>query len=281
MDYHPDVSSGRTFAFDFYLRLSASMKFGIYLLPTLFTLGNLALGLFSLICTLDYRFSVASWVVLGAVVLDALDGQVARLTKSASRFGVEFDSFADLVSFGIAPAVLMYQLVLHNYGRLGFIITLFFVVAGILRLSRFNLKSLSGEEINYFTGLPIPAAAGILVSLVILYEMLEQEITVKTIPLIMNNVPFIFRIIPLIMFILALLMISGLRYTKFKKVKLLRPKSYRSLPLVIVVLMLIYAYPENMIFISFLGYLLSGLGEYLLRMYRLRRRNNYLKKESP
>jgi len=255
------------------------MKFGIYLLPTFFTLGNLGLGFYSLICILSYRFSTASWVVLGAVVLDTLDGQVARLTKSTSRFGIEFDSFADLVSFGVAPALLMYQLFLHNYGRLGFTISLFFVIAGVLRLARFNLRSLEGKEISHFIGLPIPAAAGILVSLVILYEMVVEEITVKTIPLIMNNIPFLFKVIPLIMFFLSLLMISKLRYTKFLKFKLSRPKSYRSLPVIIGILFLIYVYPENMIFIIFLGYLLSGLGEYLLRVYRLRRR--FTLKSSP
>lgn len=254
------------------------MKFRIYFLPTIFTLGNLGLGLYSLISTLNYRFSAASWAVLAAVALDTVDGLVARLTKSTSRLGIEFDSFADLISFGLAPAVLMYQLVLHNYGRLGFIIVLFFIITGILRLTRFNLESLNGEEMTYFTGLPIPAAAGILVSLVILYEMLEQEITVKTIPLIMNNVPFLFKIIPLGMFLLSLLMISRLRYTKFRKFKLLRPKSYRSLPIIIGLLLLIYAYPQNMIFIIFLGYLLSGLGEYLLRIYSLRRKGNHLKR---
>jgi CDP-diacylglycerol--serine O-phosphatidyltransferase len=254
------------------------MKFGIYFLPTIFTLGNLGLGFYSLLCTLAYRFSAASWTVLAAVALDALDGQVARLTKSNSRFGVEFDSFADLVSFGLAPAVLMYQLVLHNYGRLGFIVALFFIFAGILRLARFNLKSLNNEDMIYFTGLPIPAAAGILVSLVILYEMMENEITAKTIPLVMNNVPFIFKVIPLIMFLLSLLMISRFRYTKFRKFKLLRPKSYRSLPLIIGVLLLIYVYPQNMIFIIFLGYLLSGLADYLFRLYSLRRRGNYSKR---
>lgn len=248
------------------------MKSRVYLLPTFFTLGNLGLGFYSLLATVSYRFSAASWAVLGALTLDALDGQVARLTKSTSRFGVEFDSFADLVSFGIAPALLIYQLFLHNYGRLGFIISLFFVIAGILRLARFNLISLEGEEITHFTGLPIPAAAGILVSLVILYEMMEEEITAKTIPLVMNNMPFFFKFIPLIMFLLSLLMISKLKYTKKYAKFFLRPKSYRSLPIIIGILLLIYAYPQNMIFIIFLSYVLSGLGEYVIRLYHLRRR---------
>ncbi len=257
------------------------MKFRIYLLPSLCTLGNLGFGLYSLICTFNYRFSSASWAVLIAVGLDSIDGQIARLTKSTSPFGVEFDSFADLISFGLAPAILMHQLVLHNYGRLGFIVALFFIIAGAFRLARFNLKSLGGstlkihpegKEIDYFIGLPISAAGGILVSLVILYEMVEEEITAKTIPLIMKNVPFMFRVIPLLMFILSLLMISRIRYTKFFKLKLMRPKSYRFLPVIIGVLLLIYAYPQNMIFIIFLGYILSGLGEYFWRTYRLRKK---------
>ncbi len=249
------------------------MKYGIYLLPTLLTLGNLGLGVYSLICTLGYQFSSAAWAVLGAVAMDTLDGQVARVTKSSSPFGIEIDSFADIISFGIAPVLLMYQLVLHNYGRLGIAVALFYVIAGVLRLARYNLKTLQGKETGYYTGLPIPAAAGILVSSVILYEMVEEEITAKTIPLIMKNVPFLFQVIPLVMFVLSLLMVSGLRYTKLIKLKLTRPKSYRFLPVIIGAGLLIYAYPQNMIFIIFAGYILSGLGEYFLRTYRLRRTN--------
>lgn len=257
------------------------MKFGVYLLPTFFTLGNLGLGLYSLICIISYRFSAASWAVLGAVILDTFDGSIARFTRTSSKFGVEIDSFADLISFGIAPALLMHQLILHNYGRLGFILTLFYIICGVLRLARFNLRSFDGVEgSGYFVGLPIPAAAGILVSMVILYEMIEEEITAKTIPLVMKNIPLLFKVVPLVMFILSLLMISGLQYTKFKKFKLMRPKSYRFLPVIIGVILLIYAYPQNMIFVIFFGYILSGLGSYLWRIYRLRRETINLKKMS-
>src|SRR5262249_20175453 len=149
---------------------------------------------------------------------------------ATSQFGVELDSLCDLVSFGVAPAFLMYQVALEPLGRPGYMIAIFFVMTAALRLARFNLKSQSGEVSPYFTGLPVPAAAGILASFVLSYELFGDEtITAKTIPAVMKQMPFFFRFVPLVMIVLSFLMVSTVQYGNFKQLKLSRPKSVQNL----------------------------------------------------
>lgn len=249
------------------------MRKGLYVLPSLFTVGNLSAGFYSVISSVNYNFPTAAWSIIAALVLDILDGRIARWTNMDSRFGIELDSLADLVSFGIAPAVLMYQLVLKSWGKPGLIVALIFVIAGAFRLARFNVRTQDDNLANYlyFSGLPIPAGASLLASFVILYEMFEQEITYKTIPLLMNRMPVLIKFIPLVMLILSYLMVSNLRYTSFKRMKLRRRKSLQTLVLIIITLMLVIAYPQNSIFIIFVSYVLSGIGDYIIRFYHFRR----------
>jgi CDP-diacylglycerol--serine O-phosphatidyltransferase len=245
---------------------------GIYILPSLFTASNLAFGFVSIIYSIHAEYTSAAWCIMLAILMDIMDGRVARWTKTTSRFGVEFDSLADLVSFGIAPSLLMYELVLHTMHKPGIAISLFFVIAGAMRLARFNTKTQEGEASTEFSGLPIPAAAALLASFVLSYELFEAggELTVKTIPLIMKRMPFFFKAIPLIMIILSFLMISTVPYAAFKKYKFDRPKSLQMISLVLIGLLLIITYPQNSIFIIFLFYLLSGIATYLCRWWRLR-----------
>jgi CDP-diacylglycerol--serine O-phosphatidyltransferase len=207
-----------------------------------------------------------------AILMDMLDGRVARWTKSTSRFGIEFDSLSDLVSFGVAPAILMYQLHLYTLGKPGIAIALFYVIAGALRLARFNIKAQDGEASTEFMGLPIPAGAALLASFVLSYELFELggEMTVKTIPLVMQRMPFFFKSIPLLMVLISLLMISTVPYAAFKKFKWNRPKSLQLLSFMFIGLLLIITYPQNSIFIIFLFYLLSGITGYLWRWRRMR-----------
>jgi len=245
---------------------------GIYLLPSLFTAANLAIGFISVIYSIHNLYTPAAWSIMLAILMDMLDGRVARWTKSTSRFGIEFDSLADLISFGVAPAILMYQMILHTMHKPGIAISLFFVVAGAMRLARFNTKAQSGETSTEFSGLPIPAAAALLASFVLSYELFEAggEITVKTIPLVMKRMPFFFKSIPVMMVMLSLLMISTVPYAAFKKFKFNRPKSLQLFSFVLIGLLLIITYPQNSIFIIFLFYLLSGLAAYLWRWWRMR-----------
>jgi CDP-diacylglycerol--serine O-phosphatidyltransferase len=137
---------------------------GIYLLPNLVTTGGLFAGFYSIVASIDGNFSAAAWAIFAAMMLDGLDGRVARLTSTASEFGKEFDSLADMVAFGVAPAVLVYQwgvVRIGEYGaewrQFGWIIAFFYALCAALRLARFNTIS-SGDK-RYFQGLPSPSAA--------------------------------------------------------------------------------------------------------------------------
>ncbi len=242
------------------------LRQGIYLLPSLFTVGNMALGFFALIKTLNHQFSAAATAIIVAHALDVLDGRIARLTKSDSKFGVELDSLADWISFGIAPAFMMYELVLKQNRLWGFPISLLFVVCGALRLARFNIKAHMGAaKTAHFVGLPIPAAGGMLAIFALLYDILEVGRPVRTLKVVMNQVPAFYEFVPAIMFLLSLLMVSEVRYSSFKQVNLLRPRTMRALVLTLMVLLMIYVYPQNTIFIFYVSYIIWGLVDYFLR----------------
>ena len=246
---------------------------GIYILPSLITAGNLAAGFVSMLYSINMQFTQAAWSIIIAIGFDMLDGRVARLTKSTSKFGVELDSLADLVSFGVAPAILIYQMVLHSMHKPGIAIALFFVIASALRLAKFNVKAQDGESSSDFSGLPTPAAAGIIASFVLSYELFEQgqEITVKTIPILMKRMPFFFKTLPLLMILVSFLMISNVPYLGFKKFRFNRPKSLQLLILIVISILLVVSYPQNSIFIIFMLYLLSGAFVYISRYLRLQR----------
>jgi len=248
------------------------MKRGIYLIPSLITLGNLAAGVMSILFAMQYHLSSAAWCVIAGIIMDMLDGRVARWTGATSQFGVELDSLCDLVSFGVAPAILMYQVALQPLGRPAYMIVVFFAMAAALRLARFNLRSQTGEVAAHFVGLPVPAAAGILASFVLSYELFDDNsISVKTIPMVMKRMPFFFKFVPLMMIILAFLMISNVQYGNFKKMKLGRPKSVQNLGFLLVGLLLIFTYPQNTIFIVFFLYVLTGLISLAWRFYHAQR----------
>jgi len=252
------------------------MKKGIYILPNLFTTGNLFCGMLSVLYSTINEYSIASWFILGAMFFDILDGRIARWTKTVSDFGIEYDSMADLISFGVAPAILMYQIVLNIRGNVGVAIALFYVMAVAMRLARYNVRAKEGLYCSDFMGLPSPAAAGVLASFVLSYELFLSEpgsstITVKTIPLIMQRMPLFFHAIPIVMVIISFLMLSQVRYKAFKGFKLAHPKNIKFLVFIVSGLLLIIAFPQNTIFIIFTLYLLSGLMGYIVRYIRLRR----------
>src|SRR5246500_1602529 len=139
---------------------------GLFVLPTLFTVGNLFCGYLSIWSSIRGTFEKSALLIILAAVLDALDGRVARLTHSTSEFGEEYDSLADLVSFGVAPAVLAYSWGLSDFQRLGWVGSFLFVVCGSMRLARFNIQTKIVDK-RFFVGLPIPAAAGTIAALVL------------------------------------------------------------------------------------------------------------------
>ncbi|GHT36479.1 CDP-diacylglycerol--serine O-phosphatidyltransferase [Endomicrobiia bacterium] len=256
--------------------MDGKLKKSIYIIPSLFTCGNMSCGCLSILASIDGDFSKAAWLIILAIAFDALDGRVARITKTTSEFGVQLDSLSDLVSFGIAPSVMMYQLVLNSIGKVGITIAILFVLCSALRLAKFNIATKGGAMYSCFMGLPVPASAGLLVSFVLSYELLDvcsgQSLTVKTIPLLMNNMPTVFKFMPAVMVVLSLLEVSNIQYFSFKKMKLSKPKTFRILVLLVTVILLIIAFPQNIIFIVFSLYALSGILGIGARYYRLRKK---------
>ncbi len=235
------------------------------------TAVNMALGFYGITASIDGNWSAAAWCTIASVFVDIFDGRVARWTNTTSKFGVEFDSLADWISFGIAPAFMVYLLLLRDYGRLGLAISFLYVLCAAIRLAKFNIKSFKEEEPTpYFVGLPSPAAGGILASFVILYDIWAEDRRARTIRILMKQVPVFFHVLPGIVFILALLMVSGLRYSSLKKMSLLKPRSARAFLIMIMACLMVYVYPQNTIFILFAGYILSGFLEYVVRLYRIK-----------
>ena len=189
----------------------------MYVLPNLFTAASIFMGILAIFMAHNgfihedsKAFTTACWYILFSMVLDGLDGRVARLTNTASKFGVEFDSLADVVAFGVAPAVLLYFYAGHEYGRYGMAVSGLFVVLGAIRLARFNITT--NVETNSFIGLPIPSAAAIVCLWILVTEY--NKIEVLGISQLMSENNYIFLIIA---FIAAILMVSNIRYPSFKK----------------------------------------------------------------
>jgi CDP-diacylglycerol--serine O-phosphatidyltransferase len=191
--------------------------------------------------------------------MDMLDGRVARLVHGESSFGVEIDSLSDWMSFGIAPAYLIYKFVLKDYGLWGYPVAFLYVLCGALRLARFNIKShFGGSSKDFFQGLPIPGAAGILVSFVLAYSMLEGEGSQRSIQAVMDQMPFVYAAIPFIMIALALLMVSTAPYAAFKG-DMIKPNSVKGILLITAIISMIVIYPQDALFLFFSLYALSGV----------------------
>jgi len=214
-----------------------------YLLPNLFTAASIFVAVVSIIKSSQNHFIQASWFIILSLVLDGLDGKVARLTKGESKFGVEFDSLADIVAFGVAPSMLIYFQIANNYGKLGVLIVALYVVLGAIRLARFNITTAKNDP-NIFIGLPIPAAALFLVSL--------SQIDYK------YNLNYIEPVILIFTIAVALLMVSNFRYLAFKKIELKRTISYKILIVLILTASLLYLAPIETIALFFIVYVSSG-----------------------
>ncbi|MCL2271979.1 MAG: CDP-diacylglycerol--serine O-phosphatidyltransferase [Treponema sp.] len=253
------------------------LKKGIFIIPSLFTCGNLSLGIISITCSINGDFIKAAWFLIGALACDIIDGRIARMTKTTSDFGMQLDSLSDLVSFGVAPAIMMYMLVLENMELIGIAIAVLFVICTALRLARFNVLSQSGEMHKHFVGLPTPASAGLIISFVLSYQLLireEYSSRYKAIPALMDLMPEFLDIMPVVMVVLSFLMVSNIPYMSFKKMKLTRVRTIELLVIVIVLIILIVVYPQNSIFIIFSVYAVSGLLFYIPRMI-MERKNRH------
>ena len=217
---------------------------GIFLLPSLLTTGNLFCGFFALLLTVENRYTEAALAIFVAMLMDILDGRVARLMKATTQFGLEFDSLADVVSFCVAPAFLIYSFALSALGRPAWFGAFLFVICGALRLARFNVHTGTVDR-RFFVGLPTPAAAGLVVSTVIVLKGVEL-------------VPWLLLTIAVGTYVAALLMVSTFRYWSFKEFDFARRRPLWTLLVMVLSVMIVATRHEVFLFLIFAGYAVSG-----------------------
>jgi CDP-diacylglycerol--serine O-phosphatidyltransferase len=223
------------------------MRKGIYILPNSITLLNMFAGFFAIISVLKGNYVQAGWAVIVAGVFDALDGWVARLTNTATRFGIELDSLSDVISFGVAPAALLYMWALKPFGRVGWAVAFLFAACGAMRLARYNIQMGSTEK-KSFTGMPIPAAAGFVAAMVIFFNEAGWGAE-KSIPVLVLTL------------VLSLLMVSTLRFHGLKEINLRERKPFWLLVAIVVVLAVVFMHPQTVLFVFALFYLGVGIVE--------------------
>jgi CDP-diacylglycerol--serine O-phosphatidyltransferase len=222
-----------------------SMRKGIYILPNLFTTASLFCGFFALLRTLQEDFYTAAVFILASGLLDGMDGRIARYTNTTSRFGLEYDSLADVIAFCAAPGMLAFAWALEPFGRLGWLAAFLFVACGALRLARFNIQVTTVES-RYFSGLPTPAAACLVATAILVFYKLGDTGVSKHLTILITT------------YILAFLMVSTVKYYGFKDIELFRRKPFHWLLIAILLIIVIVHEPEYTLFgLSFL-YVISG-----------------------
>jgi CDP-diacylglycerol--serine O-phosphatidyltransferase len=249
---------------------------GIYILPTLFTIGTIFCGFYALISTMKGEFDLAAIAIGLAVVFDGMDGRIARLTNSCSEFGVQMDSLADVVTFGLAPSVLAYIWGLKSIAptfpsyakhvqQIGWIVCFAFLICGTMRLARFNIQTTKPQSSSaqtllkkYFIGMPIPAGAGMIAAII---HFIPEPINHWSVGALWN----------ILIGFLAFLMISTIRYPSFKDVDLRSRKSYINVYLLAMLIALIYLYSQVVLLVLATVYASSGL---LAKVYNLLKHKN-------
>jgi CDP-diacylglycerol--serine O-phosphatidyltransferase len=218
---------------------------GIYLIPSSFTVANVFCGFHAIISSIQGEYGFAGALIGIAILLDTLDGRVARFANASSEFGKEFDSLADQVSFGVAPMVLAYNWALHLWPRLGWLMGFLFVICGAMRLARFNIQQSTTDK-RFFVGLPIPAAAGVIGALV--YQFPEPIASRE------EALPILVLVLSL-----SLLMVSRLRYYSFKGFDLRRRQPHLVLVFFALLIVAVFTHPQMMLLSLAITYLLSGI----------------------
>ena len=218
---------------------------GIYLLPNLFTTGALFSGFYAIVASMNGHFENAAIAIFVAMVLDGLDGRVARLTNTSSDFGAEYDSLADMVSFGVAPSLVVFNWVLDDIGKLGWFAAFVYVAGAALRLARFNTQIGSMDK-RYFMGLPSPAAAATVAGLV--WAATEYGV---------DGAPYAYMI-ALYVALVGVLMVSNVLYYSFKDVSLKEKVPFLILAGIVLAVGVISISPETFLWLLFLVYALSG-----------------------
>ena len=217
---------------------------GIHILPSLFTTGNVFCGFYAFVAVLNEDFYHAAWAIVVGMIFDGLDGRIARLTKTTSAFGMQYDSLADIITFGMAPAFLAYAWVLKPFGRLGWMAAFLFLLCTALRLARFNVTKPDTHG-SHFIGLPSPAAAVVVASIVIAFEELFAT---KINPFIMV----------MVIYGLAFLMVSNIKYPAFKKFDFKKRVAFSRFLFVILFLYVLATIPRVALFILGITYTVIG-----------------------
>lgn len=228
---------------------------GIYILPNLFTTAALFSGFYAIVMAMQGRFEQAAMAIFIAMVLDGLDGRVARLTRTQSAFGAEYDSLSDMVSFGAAPALVMYEWALKDLGRLGWIAAFIYCAGAALRLARFN-TTLEVMDKRYFQGLPSPAAAALVAGFI--WVMIDGGYAGTDFPLLAAATT-IFA---------GVTMVTNVRYYSFKDINLRKSVPFMVVAGIALVFALMALRPEVTLFGFFVVYALSGYVQAIVRMAR-------------
>ncbi len=234
---------------------------GVYVLPNLLTTASLLAAFMCMVYSFNGKFNSAAYAMFLSAFFDGLDGKVARLTNTQSEFGIQYDSLADVVAFGVAPAILAWTWQLHDFGRLGVAVSFLFLACAALRLARFNVD-VEVTPKNFFIGLPTPAAGGTLAALVLFSRYLPD---------------FMLNILPQLTFIICiivpLLMVSRVRYFSFKEFGFIQKHRFRVLVGAILFMVLLFSRPHFWLFIFSCTYLICGI---LYTYVYLPHRNNKL-----
>lgn len=235
---------------------------GIYLLPNLFTTANLFAGFYSIMCAINGNFTVAAATVFVAMVLDGLDGRVARMTNTQSAFGAEYDSLSDMVAFGLAPAIIAYQWALLELGNVGLTIAFIYVACAALRLARFNTQ-IGVVDKRWFIGLASPAAAGVVAGVV--WALSDNGVGAVDLPV---AVIILFAVLVVLS---GMLMVSNIKYYSFKDLDLKGRVPFVAILVVVLAFAVVFSDPPRILLLLFLVYALSGPVQYVLH---LRKRKN-------
>lgn len=228
---------------------TSKMKRGIYLLPNILTTFGLFSGFFAIILATKGQYAESAIAIFIAMLWDGLDGRVARLTNTQSEFGEQYDSMADMVSFGVAPALLMYFYLFEGLGKIGWIGAFVYVAAVSLRLARFNTQ-IGVQDKRYFQGLPSPAAAALIAGLVWAKEMMGPSVYDDQFLIIGSWI---------ILVSAGILMVSNIRYYSFKEINFKGRSSFKLLLLATLIMIVVLSWPSAILFIFFFVYTLSGL----------------------
>ena len=236
-------------------RARGGIRRGAYLLPSLFTMGNMVLGFYAIICGLDGQFLKAALMVFAAAFLDSIDGRIARMTGTESEFGKEYDSLADVITFGAAPGLLAYLWGLREFSKDAWLLSVFFMVCTATRLARFNVQTKTTDS-RWFVGLPSPAAAGTICSILIFAPEYTDDLRV-----VMQAV------IGMALLLVGALMVSTFRYNSFKNFDLRKRWSYRAfVPFAAILLVIVFIPRATLLAITVLFTLSGPVGALISRL---------------